>query len=117
MEAGDPKDLQGRAEAQGMTIRQGEEDLQSSHCRMASHLKGQLAKSESNPLYRHDRDHHDGQVQDYKMRILHRESKILPLSIMEALYIEAQSPGSTMNERNEYGRGSLVRMVASRGVG
>ena len=91
--------------------------MTSAHCRMDSHLKGQLAKTQSNPLHRHDRDHHNGQVQEYKMRILSRELRVLPLSIMEALYIESQSPGSTMNERNEYGRGNIVRLVASRGVG
>ena len=88
----------------------------SAHCRMVAHLEGQLAKKEANPLFRHDRDHHGGQLQKYRMRILCREQRVLPLSIMEALYIESQSPGTTINEKNEYGRGKLFRIVASRGV-
>ena len=88
----------------------------SAHCRMKAHLKGQLSKKEVNPLFRHDRDHHGGHKQEYRMRILTREQRILPLSVMEALYIESQSPGTTINEKNEFGRGKLVRIVASRGV-
>ena len=48
------------------------------HWRMASHLKGQRAKSNSNPLYRHDRDHHHGEPQEYLTRILGRERFLLP---------------------------------------
>ena len=87
--------------------------MTSSHCRMSAHLQGQASGSQSNPLHRHDQDSHAGQVQQYTMRILAKERKVLPLTIMEALYIEGQSPGTSINERNEYGRGKLVRMVAA----
>ena len=83
---------------------------------MSSHLKGQAAGSMSNPLHRYDSESHDGVKQEYTMRIMARERKVLPLTIMEALYIEGQSPGTSLNERNEYGRGSLVRIQAARGL-
>ena len=81
---------------------------------MASHLKGQRAKSNSNPLYIHDRDHHHGEPQEYLTRILGRERSLLPLSILEGLYIEKQSPGTSINSRIESGRGGLVRLTAIR---
>ena len=84
------------------------------HWRMASHLKGQREKSNSNPLYRHDRDHHHGELQEHLARILGRERSLLPLSILEGLYIEKQSPGTSINSRMESGRGGLVRLTAIR---
>ena len=89
----------------------------SAHCRMSGHLAGQRSKSSNNPLYRHDRDCHDGDPQSYTMRILSREKSLLPLSILESLYIEKQVDGTSINEKNEAGRGCLVRMVAIRGQG
>ena len=72
------------------------------------------AKSRSNPLYRHDIDKHNGETQVYKCRILNTEKNLLPLCILEGLYIEKQDPTQRLNERNESGRGGLVRMIASR---
>ena len=86
----------------------------SCHWRMQSHLNGQKAKSRSNPLYRHDIDKHNGETQVYKCRILNTEKNLLPLCILEDLYIEKQDPTQRLNERNESGRGGLVRMIASR---
>ena len=84
------------------------------HSRMKDHLKSQRSKSSHNPMWRHDNEHHDGEPQQYKARILTRERSIFPLSLTEGLYIEGQYPGTSMNERNERGRGSLVRIRAER---
>ena len=84
------------------------------HNRMCRHLAGQRYKHRSNPLNRHDADHHEGVPQKYTSRILAREQKILPLKITEGLYIEAQVEGTSMNDKNEFGRGSLVRIQATR---
>ena len=83
---------------------------------MKDHLKGQRSKSGSNPLWRHDEECHQGQPQEYKTRILGREQRLLPLSVLEGLYIEAQKPGTSLNEKNERGRGGLIRLVATRGL-
>ena len=61
--------------------------------------------------YRNIRDLHNREVQTYQTRILASEKNLLPLCIMEGLYIEKQN--YTMNDKNEFGRGSLVRMTAS----
>ena len=90
--------------------------MTSAHCRMVDHLGGQRAKRDNNPLYRHDRDKHNGEPLGYTTRILGCEQRLLPLTILEALYIEAQVPGTTINDRNEYGRGNLVRFTVSRGL-
>ena len=86
----------------------------SAHWRMQSHLQGQRSKSGGNPLYRHDCEKHEGEPQSYKTRILTAERNLLPLAIIEALYIEQQHPGTSFNDRMEGGRGSLVRLIATR---
>ena len=84
------------------------------HCRMQEHLQKQKSKSSSNPLWRHDRDKHGGEPQRYTTRVIRRERNLLPLSIMEALFIEKQATGSSLNDKNEYGRGKLIRIRATR---
>ena len=84
------------------------------HNRMLGHLAGQKAKSSNCPLWRHDEEAHAGQPQQYTTRVIRKERTLLPLSLTEALYIEKQSPGTTLNSKDERGRGSLVRLVASR---
>ena len=86
------------------------------HCRMVTHLSDQKSKRNKCPLWRHDRDSHEGERQQYKTRILSKDRSVLPLSILEALYIEKQIPGTSLNERNEFGRGSIVRLSAERAV-
>ena len=83
---------------------------------MINHLSGQKSKSTKNPLYRHDRDIHGGEAQTYTARILQREKNLLPLCITEGLYIERQVIGTTLNDKNEFGRGGLIRLPASRDI-
>ena len=58
------------------------------HWRMQGHLSGQRSKSSSNPLWKHDSETHEGNPQTYTARILRRERTLLPLTVVEALYIE-----------------------------
>ena len=57
---------------------------------------------------------HDGEVQDYMTRVLTAERNHLPLVVTESLYIEKQFLGTSMNDRQENGRGGLVRLTAAR---
>ena len=84
------------------------------HCRMLGHLEGQRARSNSNPLHRHDKEVHQSEPQTYTTRIIRKERTLLPLSLTEALYIEKQSPGTSLNSKDEGGRGSIVRLRAIR---
>ena len=84
------------------------------HARMESHLRSQKYKQQSNPLHRHDTDVHGGEAQQYTTRVLGREKTLLPLRILESLYIEGQAEGTTLNARNEFGRGGLIRLEAIR---
>ena len=90
--------------------------MTSMHAGMLAHKKGQQYKQTSSPLHRHDRDLHNGEVQLYTARILGRERSVFPLSILEGLYIENQKPGTSMNEKNEMGRGGLVCLMATRAM-
>ena len=84
------------------------------HNRMLAHLRGQNAKSNKSPLFRHDIKCHEGVPQEYRCNILATEAKIVRLNCNEALRIEKQNPLFTMNERNEGGRGGVVRLTATR---
>ena len=50
--------------------------MTSSHCRMVSHLNGQRAKSSKSPLWRHDRDSHEGLHQHYTARVMDRDRSL-----------------------------------------
>ena len=84
------------------------------HSRMLDHLKGQKGKKNTSPLYRHDRDCHNGEPQKYVTTVDASEKKILKLHCNEALRIEKQDPALRINERQEGGRGLIVRIAASR---
>ena len=84
------------------------------HWRMQGHLSGQKSKSSGNPLWRHDSETHGGNPQTYTTRILRRERTLLPLTVVEALFIEKQYPETSLNDKNEAGRGGLIRLVARR---
>ena len=88
--------------------------MTSLHNRMLSHLEGRKYKRKSSPLYRHDCDTHNEEPQTYIAHIIGKDRTVFPLRLLEGLYIEAQPPGTSLNERNENGRGSLVRLTATR---
>ena len=84
------------------------------HSRMLTHLSDRRAKKQSSPMYRHDRDVHDGHPQRYVTSIVSRERKIVRLNVSEAITIEKQPQHLLINERNEGGRGGIVRITATR---
>ena len=88
--------------------------MTSLHNRMSSHVYGRDRNQSNNALPRHEREVHNNEKQTYSSRILSRERTNLPLNLIEGLYIEKQRLGTTMNERNENGRGGLVRLTATR---
>ena len=65
-------------------------------------------------MYRHDSEVQNGLEQKYATRVLTSEKNLLPLCIIEGLYIEKQDNTLSMNERNENGRGGIVRLTACR---
>ena len=65
-------------------------------------------------MVKHEEEVHNGVPQVYITRIGHRERSLLHLTIREALEIERQTPGTSMNDRNEHGRGSgIIRIQAT----
>ena len=65
-------------------------------------------------MHRHDVSDHNGEVQTYTMDIISTERRLLMLCMREALLIEGQNPCHSINKKMEQGRGSLVRITASR---
>ena len=81
---------------------------------MLGHLRSQRQKKQSCPLYRHDCDSHNGNPQKYTKEILASEIKIVRLNCLEGIKIERQPNHLLLNDRNEKGRGGLVRIMATR---
>ena len=83
---------------------------------MLKHLEGQRRGDSSNALHRHDIQKHGGDKQEYAAYIVQKEVSLLALAMREAVLIENQRSGVSMNDKNEKGRGKLVRISAERGV-
>ena len=66
------------------------------------------------PMARHDRDRYNGQKMSYTTKVIKKEKKLLSLCTTEALYIEKFPEKANLNERNEKGKGGLVRIYATR---
>ena len=77
-------------------------------------LKCRDSRMTSSPLYRHDSTVHDNDIQVYRCTKIASEFKLVRLNCNEAIRIERQNESYSMNERNEGGRGGLVRISATR---
>ena len=84
------------------------------HNRMLSHLSDHRSKNKQSIMTRHDLDCHGGEVQRYMMDIVTSERHLLLLKMREALLIEGQDPGLSINDRMEQGRGAIIRLAATR---
>ena len=86
----------------------------SCHNRMLSHIQSHNSKSNSSIMHRHDTDCHNGVAQQYQMDVVTTERRLLSLCMREALLIEGQDPKLSINDKMELGRGSIVRLAATR---
>ena len=86
----------------------------SMHSRMLTHRTGHQRGDPKNVLVKHDKEHHNGVKQEYSATTVHREQAILNLMMKEALMIEGQHHRTSMNSKNEKGRGKLIRIQAVR---
>ena len=84
------------------------------HNRMESHLVSQKYKHNHSPMWRHDLDAHEGTHQEYVCTIIGNERKIVRLYMREAIEIEKLNFGQKLNDRDERGRGGIVRITAQR---
>ena len=74
------------------------------HARHTDHRRGHKARNKNNCLVKHEVDVHDGQAQEYTAKYIGRERGLLHLSLKEALLIENQVQGTSLNDRKEHGR-------------
>ena len=64
-------------------------------------------------MARHDKDTHSGVKQQYTAMFLGEERGLLPLAMKEALMIEKQTHGTSINDKMERGRGTgVIRIQA-----
>ena len=81
---------------------------------MMDHRKGHRRKDSGNALFIHDKECHNGEIQEYYSVTAHREMLLLNLMMKEAILIEGQQSGTSMNGKQEKGRGKLIRIQAVR---
>ena len=81
------------------------------HLRGAEHLSGLLNKQPGNALYKHVTDVHNGELVDFKMKVIRRHQSCLFRQVHEAVRLHRTSrmPGvKILNSRGEYNRCKLV---------
>ena len=83
------------------------------HARHEDHRKGHLARSKKNCLVKHEIKQHSGIPQSYSAKHISREKGLLHLALKEALMIEGQREGTSLNDRNEHGRSTGVIRISS----
>ena len=79
--------------------------MTSAHNRMLAHRQGHVSKKNNNPLHKHDLEAHNGDVQQYSATVVQKEGSLLHLTMREAILLESQLHGTSMNDRYEKGRG------------
>ena len=79
------------------------------HNRMLSHLQDHRSKNSKSVMHHHDVDCHQGVEQQYSIDVVTSERRLLLLCMREALLIEGQDPGLSINDRMEQGRGAIIR--------
>ena len=84
------------------------------HNRLLTHRTGHSRGQPGNALVRHDLEAHAGEKQTYSAVIVQKEQGLLTLMMREALLIEGQQHGSSMNGKQEHGRGNVIRIQAVR---
>ena len=83
--------------------------------RQLDHRRGHISNRPNNPMVRHDNEHHQGDNQTYTSKFIAEERGLLPLTMKEAIMIEKQHEGTSMNDKHEQGRGAgIVRIVRIR---
>ena len=84
------------------------------HNRMIDHREGHRRRDPKNPLHKHDLDKHNGEIQQYVTSIIQSDRGLLHLVFREAILIEGQKAELRLNDKNERGRGELIRLTANR---
>ena len=82
----------------------------SMHARSILHLKSIKAKDQSNALANHIRLAHGDIQTTFTMSLMSSHRTVLNRFKTEAVYIEKQVVGSSLNQKREGGRGGLVRI-------
>ena len=81
------------------------------HARHKDHRDGHTARSKKNILVKHEMENHNGIPQEYSAKHIGREKGLLHLALKDAIMIESQVMGTSMNDRKEKGRSTgLIRV-------
>ena len=83
------------------------------HLRGAEHLSGLLNKQPNNALYKHVTDVHQGELVDFKMKVVRRHQSALFRQVHEAVRLHriSQVPEvQILNSKGEYNRCKLPRL-------
>ena len=78
------------------------------HNRHKDHRKKHQSGLKSNIMVKHDQECHGGNVQRYTAKLVKSERSLLHLALTEAILIEGQMNGTSMNDRHERDKGTGI---------
>ena len=76
------------------------------HNMQKDHREAYNGKKANNPLHKHDLDKHGGSKKTYRVIYIIKERGILSLAMGEEIMVERKLFGTSMNDREEKGRGT-----------
>ena len=83
------------------------------HATHEDHRKGHKARNTNKCLVKHEISEHGGIPQEYSAKHIGREKGLLHLALKEALMIEGQKVGSSLNDIHEQGRSTGVIRIST----
>ena len=78
------------------------------HNRHKTHREDHESGKQSNVMVKHDIDSHEGIAQKYTAKLVQTERSLLHLALREAILIDGQTYGTSINDRHERGKGTGV---------
>ena len=87
------------------------------HNRHKAHREAHQTKQKNNVMVKHDIEEHEGIPQEYTAKCVQTERSLLHLALREAVLIEGQIYGTSINDRHEAGKGTGMIRVNLREAG
>ena len=87
------------------------------HNRQKAHREAHQTRQKTNVMVKHDIEEHGGIPQNYTAKLVQTEKSLLHLALREAVLIEGQIHGTSINERHEVGKGTGMIRINLREAG
>ena len=78
------------------------------HKRHKTHREQHQKRNPNNVMVKHEKEKHNGEVQNYTARLIQSDKGLLHISLREAILIAGQHYGTSMYDRLERGKGTGI---------